>query len=91
MESNFANLMLVIRLNGSQFLKVCNFAGVNLQGILHFGIFTFLVYLLKSPMVNHWNVMQLYYNNNIESRDVSDAEVNHGSLQSDWTSALSRS
>ena len=33
-------------------------------------IFTFLVYLLKSPIVNYWNVMLLYFNNNIEPNDV---------------------
>ena len=39
-------------------------------------IFTFLVYLLKSPIVNHWNVMLLYFNNNIEPNDVNDVKIN---------------
>ena len=29
-------------------------------------------------------IYSLYSNNYIESRDVNDVKVNHGSLQSDW-------
>ena len=43
-------------------------------------IFTFEVYLLKSLIVNHWNVCSLYSNNTIEPPDVSDVRINHGSL-----------
>ena len=28
---------------------------------IHSAIFTFLVYLLKSPIVNHWNVMKFTF------------------------------
>ena len=32
----------------------------------------------------------MYFNGNIDPRDVSDVKINHGSLKSDWTSALFR-
>ena len=42
-------------------------------------IFTFLMYLLKSPIVNHWNIMCLRSNYNIGSCNVNDVKISHGS------------
>ena len=56
----------------------------------HWLITTFLVYVLKSPIVNHLNVNVIYSPiTNIGSREVYDVKINHGSVQSDWTSAIS--
>ena len=54
------------------------------HNVVYIPICTFLLYLLKSPIVNHWNVMYLHSNINIEPRD-------HDFLQADRTSALFRS
>ena len=35
-------------------------------------MFTFLVYLLKSLIANHWNILYLHSNNSIEPCDVND-------------------
>ena len=50
-------------------------------------IFTFLVWLLKSPIVNHETYCSLHSNDYIELRDIrtlNDIKINnHGCVQSD--------
>ena len=73
---------------GSQLMLVVICVTVQFS-ILYLAILRLMMNLLKSPIVNHWSVISLHYNNYIETSDVGDSKIYLTCLQSDWMLATS--